>query len=398
MAFSANKLDANLINNGNYFSNGQVLDANVINNLVDAELYSNEMAEKMPQAVVSANTAKNISNVNRKKIKGLEDEVYKSGYLTDDYALMVKDVPENAAYYAEVTKLGGQSFAKETNNLLRWIETVAYSLDDSANTYKGLSASITEDGIRVKGVTANQKGHTISLGGLGASIVSLPSISSSKQYTLSGLQQKSTTIGYDGVYPEWYWGISYIKQGGGTSMYVDKGDGLTIPVGAYMSSQALFIKINMPANTEVDFTIKPMFNEGDTALPFENQAHIAPSPITRVVGSQSIVIPNSLLDLPDYGQGYGDVYNYIEWLPEKGIYVYHRNCKTRLNNSSYDFTEAIYSYGKYKLVQIEEEVYDVSNLLSDDNILMVTPNGTVTFENEANLDVPSEIVYLIKEG
>lgn len=46
----------------------------------------------------------------------------------------------------------------------------------------------------------------------------------------------------------------------------------------------------------------------------------------------------------------------------------------------------------------EPIVTDISNLITDDNLIGVEPYGTLTFENEYGFGVPSEVTYQIKGG
>jgi hypothetical protein len=42
------------------------------------------------------------------------------------------------------------------------------------------------------------------------------------------------------------------------------------------------------------------------------------------------------------------------------------------------------------------EVTDISDLITADNFIEVEPYGTLTFENEHHIDVPSTITYQLK--
>lgn len=166
-----------------------------------------------------------------------------------------------------------------------------------------------------------------------------------------------------------------------------------------------------------------------------------------------IPIPSAILNLPDYGCSAGDVYNYVDfeemvyhhkvssykigdvkWNTETGSvvrfssYVPKTSSSTRTKKIISDKYDAItngeafdptwdnviyiastrvyihdYKYGndidrfvqenKYSLFNYElaeEELIDISDILMP---FMLESGGTITFENEHNLDVPNTVIY-----
>ena len=90
---------------------------------------------------------------------------------------------------------------------------------------------------------------------------------------------------------------------------------------------------------------------GNTVTEFEKYGLAKITKIKASNGSE-LIIPEEILNLPEYGY----YNNYIEWRPELGI-------KRFYNNETQTFR-------------------NLSNILSNDNLLLVKPGDTITFENE----------------
>ena len=97
----------------------------------------------------------------------------------------------------------------------------------------------------------------------------------------------------------------------------------------------------------------------------------------------SIIIPEAVRTLKGYGEGNPDdaeEYNAIIWRDGKCIYS-HKG----------DIVAGVW-------VPLEtEDITDISDLLSADNMFPVEGGGMVTFQSEYAYAVPSEITYAVKE-
>jgi hypothetical protein len=110
--------------------------------------------------------------------------------------------------------------------------------------------------------------------------------------------------------------------------------------------------IYVAAGTKVEnVTVYPMLNVGTEAAPFK--------PYKETV--DTFPIPEAVQAL----EGYGEWNNYIDF--ERRIFVANGN-----------------------------EV-DISDLITSDNFIKVEGGGTITFENEHEIALSSEITYMLKE-
>ena len=90
-----------------------------------------------------------------------------------------------------------------------------------------------------------------------------------------------------------------------------------------------------------------------------------------------------------------DTWNNVDGITTRGSaieikdnnYTDTNSFKQRLSNNPITVVYAI----------AKPEITDISDLITADNFIAVEPNGMLTFENEYGYDVPSEIVYQLKE-
>ena len=207
------------------------------------------------------------------------------------------------------------------------------------------------------------------------------------------------------------------------------------------------IRINFAKGSTIDTTFYPMLNKGSTALPY--------TPYQR----NTLAIPDEVKALDGYGWGINEsVFNYIDW--EKKQFVKRVGCvdmgalewyyssdymrfrSSKLNNivnksysnnftiCSFDYNVDVFSdsgrtngycvfdYGilvrdsaytdaatfkaamsgvmlYYELAT--PEITDISDLLPDGSI-KVQENGTVTFKNEYNYDIPNEVTFYTSDS
>ena len=210
-----------------------------------------------------------------------------------------------------------------------------------------------------------------------------------------------------------------------------QGSGGTINATKPITNITLLIRNGLTYNG----TVYPMLNKGSTALPY--------SPYVR----NTLPVFEAVQNLDGYGWGVNEsVYNYIDW--EKKQFVKLVGCVV-LNGSEawfiYDnklFSNAVdslalesgvcihsdsvfdikisggsnrlvaYSDGSMDVVAwnahlsqnpvilyyelAEPVITDISDMLTDDNFIQVEGGGTLTFKNEYEYDVPSEIEYQLE--
>ena len=205
---------------------------------------------------------------------------------------------------------------------------------------------------------------------------------------------------------------------------------------------SLYIRSGATVN---NFVFKPMINKGTTALPY--------TPYTK----NTLPIPTEVQSLDGYGWGINEsVYNYIDfekkqfvkrvgvvdmgtldWTFESGnsrfiaLVENLASITTRGDNvlSSKFITDTsaevgdnwkgfsnlskvfVYTTEYFSAISFKADlsgvmlyyelaepiITDISNILSEDNLIGVEGNGTITFVNEYKFAVPSEITYQIKE-
>ena len=208
------------------------------------------------------------------------------------------------------------------------------------------------------------------------------------------------------------------------------------------------LMLSLSTGISVDRTYFPMINKGDTALPY--------TPYVR----NSLPIPDEVKALDGYGWGINEsVFNYIDW--EKKQFVKRVGCvdigeATKGYNPdlavfSIQFTKAAkprtsnalsVSYTPTSLADLnrltdksfnvsgngstaflkdsayadiatfkpamsgvmlyyelaEPIITDISHLLTSDNLISVEGNGTITFKNEYNYDIPNEVIFYTSDS
>lgn len=243
-------------------------------------------------------------------------------------------------------------------------------------------------------------------------------------YTMSGARGENAYI------------VTAYKKDG-TTTYLTGNGSLTID-----TEQNVLIYWQIKASATVADTIRPMLNNGSTALPY--------TPYRR----NTIPVPAEVQALDGYGWGVNaDCYNYIDWekkqfvkrikrldmgsldwaknkdyqfyaaLPENSKVAYALNhiC-SKYTSSSKGAYDSPFQDKSVSVLSTNVWVYDkdynaatalkaamsgvwlyyelatpvITDILPDDNLICVEGGGTVTMVNEYGYDVPSEITYQLK--
>lgn len=154
-------------------------------------------------------------------------------FITDDAVAYRKVVPENASPYARVDRVGGMSYKTKNH--------ISFPYKNNTTTLGGVTFTVNKDGTILVNGTATMLAQFIMVASADNKTIS------SGNYTLSG-------------------GISdniFIRTPFGT----DKGSGLKFTVS---TETQWYINITVNAGaTASNVLIKPMLNEGSTALPYE---------------------------------------------------------------------------------------------------------------------------------
>ena len=198
----------------------------------------------MSQKSVTEELGQRDSAINRNdnRITNLEQRIDPSLFTTDNSVAYIKDVPENALPYAEISEIGGMT--RKCNNLIK------FPYVSSSTTMNGVTFTINDDGsITVNGTAT--AGTTYPLW-----YPSNSEIWGGETYTVSGgtssiaLTARKTTS--SGANSSWIDSIGTARTG---SLSVDE----------KLASVALYIS----GGASVNATIYPMLNIGSVALPYE---------------------------------------------------------------------------------------------------------------------------------
>ena len=132
----------------------------------------------------------------------------------------------------------------------------------------------------------------------------------------------------------------------------------------------LYLAMSLRTASFDNVVIRPMINEGTTALPF-----------SRYKAEDSVFeIPEEIQALEGYGQSnpnFRDIYNYIDF--ERKVFVYRGYMVNDRWNSGNKET-------------------DISEYLTKANFIEVAGGGAIIAINEYNQAAPTSITYLLKEG
>lgn len=373
-----------------------------------------ERIASIDQGLVATN---NRVSRNSKRITNIEQGLVPDPFETDDSVAYMKGVPANALPYAEIQKVGGMTVKDETTGTLKSApvtEVVSVGANLIPFSYKGLST--TDNGLSF---VANNDGSITVKGTATAAttiaLCNLPKLENGDYY-LSGAKD----------------GVSMFVQLKKGNAWVDE---LWVGNKAfaldYINYDTVIFMLYVANGVTVDTTIYPMLNKGLEEFPF------------RPYTENTFLISESVRAIGGYGDGVSaDCYNYIDLESKKFV---KRVDKVDLGtlpwyyaSGSYSYVEARYKpnanvvcavpsrFGRiyidgegtmvatyvansfatsaevkaalsgvmlcYELATPESS--DISDLI--DNFIEVEPNGTLTFENEHHIDVPSTVVYQLK--
>lgn len=270
---------------------------------------------------------------------------------TDEAEAYQKTVPSGAKL-AAVQKIGGATIIEnETPMPIPVTQIVEHGRNLIQYPYpgdiagSGVSFSISDDGVvTANGTPTGDQSYLVV-----AKDITLPE----GDYRLTGCPPMGSAICSIQAKVDGKWNISNYDYGSGTTIHVSQ------------KINTIIAQVRCGVTAE-DIIFQPMLVKGSSTLPY--------SPYHRTVTA----IPEAILALDGYGVGNGSIYNYIDF--EKKQYV--KRCE--INDG--------------EVVELAEPVItDISELLDDTlhDPITVESGGTLTFENAAQLPVPSNVEYLI---
>lgn len=201
------------------------------------------------------------------RLEQLESATLK--YTEDSSTAYEKPVPIGSAKYAIIEKVGGMTY--KCNNLLKLGNGIA-------GNYDGVTVTVNDDGsITFDGTLSNDYAFSISLGDI--------------QYDWSSTYTFSLGIDVDGWLFSYYekysqedtdeWEITRELENGSVTFNVASSGCYILP----------------PAGTYNNFTIYPMLNYGDTALPFEPYFEgLRDTKVTSLVSEGANLLPFPYVD------------------------------------------------------------------------------------------------------
>ena len=186
-------------------------------------------------------------------------------YRSDDSVAYQKIVPIGAEEYAQVAKVGGMTY--KTKNLLK------YPFFNSTKTVYGITFTDNGDGTITANGTATGQAQFLIIGG--AEKKTIPA----GTYTMSGCPNGGSVSGY------------FINS----SLGQEIGSGKTFTV---TQETSWWINITILSGTTVNnLVFKPMFNEGDTALPYEPYFEgLRDTAVSELVSEGANLIPFPYVD------------------------------------------------------------------------------------------------------
>ena len=352
-----------------------------------------------------------------KRITNIEKGLVPESFVTDSSVAYTKDVPADACPYAEITRIGGTTH--KVGNILRSapvteVESAGANMLNPAEIRKGYY-DIFNNGIFVESV--------------------------GEQWRASGKIA---------CFPSTYYILSNITLSSGYWVFFDNGDNL---VGYSNLSQSL-LTVQTPANcTAVAFYCNMsgdgMLNKGSTAMPYAPYTrNTLPIPEAvqaldgygegvnesvynyidyekkqlvkrvgkvdlgtldwvmqyneyliawvdgRANGLRNFIAANGEI-APTYTGAFGDTFPNGTW----GGMATNPQIAYRMKQGAYP-DAATFKAAMSGVMLVYElatpEVTDISDILPADNYIGVEGGGTLTFKNEYEYDVPSEVTYQIK--
>ena len=333
---------------------------------------------------------KRISNIE----KLLQGNLY--DYQTDSTEAYTKTVPAGAMPYAGLEKVGGKTVV--------WNQLVDLSTSGS-----------------IKGVTVTESNGVYSFSGTATD--------GGNYYFNNSTHYIKIIAGHK------YLLYNIIKHNGGKILVRDFVDNVTIVqidinesvsgkiYNANYNYNAIRMYFNVPSAGTIDTQIAPMFidmtlmfgagNEPSTVEEFEsmfpasyypyNEGELLSAGVTEVQSKKADTttiatysIPPAIRNLEGYGWSAGTAYNYVDF--ERKVFV--QNVGSRAYASGDESNTAVttdMTTTYYPLTTAVET--DISEYITDDNLINVEAGGTLTFPNQNGTDyqipVPSEETYMI---
>lgn len=220
------------------------------------------------------------TNALDKRVTNLEQGITPSPFVTDDTTAYMKNVPENALPYAEVSKIGGMT--RKCDNL------IPFPYKDSTKTIGGITFTVTKDNTIIGNGTATEQTllWLVQSQDIG--------IKKGETYTLSGCPSGGSDSSY----------LMEVSCGGKYPQ--DNGKGISFVAESNIISVYIVIRSGVTLNNIV---FKPMLNEGTEALPYEpffDGLHSAPVTEVESVGKNLIPYPFLNSTLTKEGVTYTD--------------------------------------------------------------------------------------------
>ena len=402
-----------------YMNGNEVLfsgDFNIVN--VDVVQKTGQSA----LAVMSQKAVTDTTNAINKRVINLEHRIDADLIYTDNGTAYQKDVPAGALPYAAITKIGGMTYKDAAGNL-----------QDAKTT-------------AIKSVGANKftPDYIIKLDNLTYADGVFSQIGADTREDQYFKAQMFKDGKYLGEAFQSYLGYVGILKG---SFTIDGTfDMLCIGFGGMSKDTTFDMDITNFANGTYYFSIN-CTNITQGLVSFKDvMISTAENAIYSPYMEKALAIPAAVQAIEGYGQGVNEnCYNFIEWKPREGKkkfnkcvdcvdlgtlnwtgfggYFGHtgREFKPSANVisalpspftnirvdiygalvvnfdegilTSADDIKAALSGVMLVYERATPDVTDISDILPDDNILKVEGGGTVTFENEGQNSVPSEIIY-----
>lgn len=312
-----------------------------------------------------------------KRITNLEQGITPSPFETDDAKSYIKDVPYDALPYAQINEIGGMTRVITCNNLLPF----PYYDGDGRET---LLALFNDDqSVSFEGNLGHYFNYCL------CHRLRLPS---NIYYFCAHCENNTSASTFYSVENEANQVVSSgeISMGKEVAITIEEGQLLTIGIIEY---DGLFNGV----------TVSPMLSVR-SGLAYE--PYVVPdmvsSPVSRIDSLSAdarvistLLIPDEVRALDGYGEGVSDVcYNKIVWCDD-GCQKYVQVCAKRAYRAGDESLEGVVTDGVSKTVYTLPSAIetDISDIISDDNLIAVAGGGSLVFVNDNAAHAPSNVTY-----
>ena len=386
---------------------------------VSAEASRDATFKSWVQDIASLPTFDGRISANRKRIENLESRIPAESFIIDDSVAYTKDVPENVAPNAVLTKLGGMTY-KDGDTLRSAKVTEVKSV--GAN-----HAKFSDKAVSFNGVTITIADSVMNITGTG---------------TASGGRLNRVSDEFMLQAGTYYFGVAFSSF----AMDVFISTGSTILAKSNTSftlaeATTCYISLNTVTDTAYNQEIRVMLAKGSSTLPF--------APYT----TEAFSIPTDVQNLDSYGLGLNATYHNHVSFEDDMTWKFNRLVKavdlnalswsyiavsnvwssTDLNgvcvgnvglSDAYEFvgttsaqdqadktlqnrgniiylkdtsiTDASQITGKLLYALATPTTEDISDLITANNLVTVQSGGTITHVNEYSYAVPSTIIYQLR--